>query len=83
LESTLSHWEKHLELVKLTLQHVKESGLKLTIKKSEFAKPEVRFCGSIVGSENRRIDPSKMKAIVELKRPETKAHVRQALGLFG
>ena len=62
---------------------MKDSGLKLTIKKSEFAKPEVRFCGSIVGSGHRRIDPSKVKAIVELKRPETKSQVRQALGLFG
>ena len=42
-------WENHLEHVKLPLQRVKESGLKLTIKKSEFAKPEVRFRGSIIG----------------------------------
>jgi hypothetical protein len=62
---------------------VKDSGLKLAIRKSEFAKPEVTFCGSIVGSGKRRIDPSKIQAIENLKRPETKAQVRQILGLFG
>ena len=48
-------WVNHLKHVELTLQRVKESGLTLNIKKSEFAKPEVHFGGSIVGSGNPTI----------------------------
>jgi RNase H-like domain found in reverse transcriptase len=75
-------WEDHLRHVESTLQKVNDSGLKLAIRKSEFAKPEVTFCGSIVGSGKRNIDPSKIQDIENLRRPETKAQVRQILGLL-
>jgi hypothetical protein len=55
----------------------------LNIKKTEFAKPEVKFCGCIVGSGKRRIDPEKLRAILQLKRLENKTQVRSVLGLFG
>lgn len=76
-------WKSHLEHIEKTLQHVRRSGLTLNIKKSDFAKPEVKFCGCIVGSGKRRVDPDKLHAVLQLKRPETKTQVRSVLGLFG
>ena len=76
-------WRSHLDHIDKTLQHVKSSGLTLNIKKSDFAKVEVKFCGCIVGSGKRRVDPDKLHAILQLKRPETKTQVRSVLGLFG
>jgi hypothetical protein len=49
-------WEEHLMHIDRTLQRVKESGITLTIKKSEFAKLEVKFCNQIIGSGRRRMD---------------------------
>jgi hypothetical protein len=76
-------WEEHLWHVDKFLQVIKDCGLTLTLKKSEFARPEVKFCGQIVGSGIRRIDPDRMQAIHQLVRPETKKQTRQILGLFG
>ena len=76
-------WQSHLNHIDETLKHVKSSGLTLNIKKSDFAKPEVKFCGCIVGSGKRRVDPDKVHSILQLKRPETKTQVRSVLGLFG
>jgi len=49
----------------------------------DFAKPEVKFCGCIVGNGKRRVHPDTLHAILQLKRPETKTQVRSVLGLFG
>jgi hypothetical protein len=76
-------WEEHLWHVDKFLQVIKDCGLTLTLKKSEFARPEVKFCDQIVGSGIRRIDPDRMQAIHQLVRPETKKQTRQILGLFG
>jgi len=57
-------WDSHLDHIDKTLQHVKSSGLTLNIKKSDFAKPEVKLCGCIVGSGKRRVDPDKLHAIL-------------------
>ena len=76
-------WKQHLNHVDEFLSTIKQSGLTLTLKKSEFAKPEVKFCGNILGSGGKRVDPDKLAAIKLLKRPETKSQVRQVLGMFG
>jgi len=74
-------WHSHLDHIDKTL-HVKSSGPTLNIKKSDFAKPEVKFCGCIVGIGKRLVHPDKLHAILQLKRPETKAQVRSVLGWF-
>ena len=79
---TVTDWETHLNHIAKFLEKIKQSGLTLTLKKSNFGQPEVKFCGSIVGSGKRRIDSSKLEAIENLKRPETKKQVRSILGTF-
>jgi len=43
-------WAYHLDHIDKFLSTIKQSGLTLTLKKSEFAKSEVLFCGNIVVS---------------------------------
>lgn len=50
----------------------------LNLGKCEFAKSELKF----VGSGKIKMDPDKVKAIVNLKKPETKKEVKQLLGFF-
>ena len=79
---TFTEWETHLNHIDKFLNKIKQSGLTLALKKSSFGQPEVKFCGFIVGSGQRRIDSSKLEAIMHLKRPETKQQVRSILGTF-
>ena len=73
----------HLEHIERFLQHVKDTGLTLKLRKCKFCQREIKFCGKIVGSGGRRPDPEKVKAIKNLKPATTKTEVRLLLGLFG
>jgi hypothetical protein len=42
--------DEHLQHIDKYLQVIRDCGLTLTLKKSEFAQPEVKFCGQILGS---------------------------------
>jgi hypothetical protein len=64
---TEDNWDIHLEHNETLLQTIKKCGLTLTLKKSNFAMSEVKFCGHIVGSGKRRVDPDKAMAVKELK----------------
>ena len=61
---------------------IRKCGLTLTLKKSQFAQPYVKFCGRIVGSGTHRVDPARRESILLLKEPETKKQLRSVLGLF-
>ena len=75
-------WRLHLGHVTEFLQRVRECGLTLNIKKCSFAQREVKFCGQLVGSGQRRADLDKVAAVKDIKAPETKTQVRQTLGFF-
>ena len=75
-------WQRHLEHIDRYLQTMRESGITLKLRKCQFALPEIKFCGQLVGSGTRRADPDKISAIKKLVTPITKRHVRQMIGFF-
>jgi hypothetical protein len=79
---TFTDWETHLKHIEAYLQIIRKSGLTLSLKKINLAQPEVKFCGLLVGSGSRRIDPDRLASIRGLKVPRTKKEVRSALGVF-
>jgi hypothetical protein len=50
-------------------------------EKCEFSKPSVKFLGQIIDSSGCRVDPDKVKAIVEMKRPDDISGIRRFLGM--
>jgi hypothetical protein len=76
-------WRAHLKHLERFLTAIKQSGFTFNIKKCNFAQPEIKFVGNIVGSGRYKADPAKIATIHGLKRPETKTQVRQILGFFG
>jgi len=68
--------------LKCYLAVIQDAGLVLRIKKTSFAKPEVKFVGHIIGSGKHRPDPDKLSAVTEMIRPHTKSDVRKILGFF-
>ena len=55
--------QEHTKHVKDVLRCLQKAGLKLNLKKYEFNKPEVEFLGYIIGIEEIKIDPEKIKVI--------------------
>jgi hypothetical protein len=58
--------------MKKVLRKIHKTGLKLDIKKSEFASSEVKYLGFIISAgEGIKIDPGKVEAIKKWKAPTT------------
>jgi len=64
------------------LSEIRKSGMTLKLRKCRFALPEIKFCGQLLGSGQRRADPEKVAAIDAIKIPKTKKEVRQVMGFF-
>jgi len=62
------------------LHAISHAGMTLNLKKCEFAKGKVRFVGHLIGSRQRRVDPDRIKAIKDMKIPQSKKQVRQIMG---
>jgi hypothetical protein len=75
-------FSQHIEHLIAYLTVIRQSKLTLNIKKSSFAKQEIKMVGHIIGSGTHRPDPDKMSVLQDLERPTTKAELRRLLGMF-
>lgn len=75
-------WRQHLVHLDLFLQNISEAHITLNLKKCKFAHSQVKFCGEIIGSCQRRIDPEKIEVVEKIQAPSNKTELRQILGLF-
>ena len=75
-------WSMHLKMLTKFLQVIKQSGITFNLKKCQFALPEIKFIGHIIGSGRHCLDPSKASVIHEMKRPITKKDLRKTLGFL-
>ena len=64
------------------IQVITKSGFTQGLQKCQFYKPTVKYLGQIIGSGERRIDPSNAEALLRLREPESKKQLRSILGLF-
>ena len=63
------------------LQRCEERGVKLNVDKFKLRQEEVRFIGHVATSEGLGIDPTKVKAIVDMPNPTDVPGVQRLLGL--
>ena len=75
--------QEHLRLLEEVFKRLLEAGLKINPKKSTLVATEVRYLGHVVSALGIRPDPSKVKAVQNLKEPQTVRQVRMFLGLVG
>jgi transposase InsO family protein len=71
---------EHVIHVQRVLDRLIEAGLQADIAKCEFFVTETKFLGLIVGIDGIRMDPAKIKAIVEWAAPTNIHEVRAFLG---
>ena len=62
------------------LERLKQAGLQIDIKKCEFDVKETTFLGVIVSGEGLRMDPQKVKAIVDWSTPTNLKEVQGFIG---
>jgi hypothetical protein len=76
-------WEDHVQHVDKVLQLLKEQQLYAKPSKCFFGVKEVEYLGHIVSHEGVKVDPNKMKAMMEWSIPKTLKNLRGFLGLTG
>ncbi|KAK9652865.1 hypothetical protein HCH54_010281 [Aspergillus fumigatus] len=73
---------EHINHVRSVLQKLREAGLYAKIQKCEFIVPETKFLGIIIGQDSIRMDPDKVKTIVDWQVPTCVTDVQAFIG-FG
>ena len=76
-------WEEHVQHVDMVLQIIKEKELYAKPSKCFFGIKEVEFLGHIVSHECVKVDPKKIKSMMEWMITKTLKNIRGFLGLSG
>ncbi|KAG8483060.1 hypothetical protein CXB51_021951 [Gossypium anomalum] len=79
----LTNEAKHDEHLRIVLQVLREKELYAKFSKCEFWLREVTFLGHVVSAERIKVDPRKIKAIMEWKPPRSVSEIKSFLGLAG
>jgi hypothetical protein len=72
--------KEHIEHVRLVLEKLRGASLFAKIQKCEFLVSEVKFLGIIVGRNGIRMDPDKIKTIVDWAKPSCVTDVQAFIG---
>ncbi len=57
--------DEHLQHMRKVLEALRQAGLKLKLEKCEFAKKQFKYLGFIVEEFEIKLDPEKVRAIVD------------------
>jgi hypothetical protein len=71
---------EHVNHVRLVLGKLRDAGLFGNLAKCEFMVHETKFLGIIVGRDGLRMDPAKVKTIVEWEKPSCLTDVQAFIG---
>ncbi|UYV62548.1 hypothetical protein LAZ67_2001028 [Cordylochernes scorpioides] len=72
---------EHLKILEQVLKIARENGLKFDKTKTQLMQPSVRYLGHIVSTEGIRPLESKVKAILDMPRPQDKKALQRFLGM--
>ena len=67
--------------IRSVLERLREEKLLINLKKCSFSKKELVYLGFVVSSEGLKMDPEKVKAILEWPTPRSATEVRSFHGL--
>uniref|UniRef100_A0A4W5JRV3 Gypsy retrotransposon integrase-like protein 1 n=1 Tax=Hucho hucho TaxID=62062 RepID=A0A4W5JRV3_9TELE len=75
-----SSLQQHVQHVRRVLQRLLENGLFVKAEKCEVYAQSVPFLGHIVSAEGMRMDPEKVKAVVDWPSPDSRKALQRFLG---
>jgi transposase InsO family protein len=70
----------HRKHVRSVLQALREAGLQLDVDKCEFHQTEVLYLGLLISTEGIRMDPAKIKTVLEWEPPKNVKDVQSFIG---
>lgn len=79
----ISYFVTHLEHLKMVFQVLTEHRLVINLKKCVFGQPQLEYLGHIISGEGVRVDPEKIKSMVQWPVPKDIKALRGFLGLTG
>jgi hypothetical protein len=77
------HKARHQRYVHIVLDRLEEHNLYLKPEKCEFEQTKVNYLGVIVGNNQVRMDPKKLKEVADYPPPTTPTEVQRFLGFTG
>lgn len=73
-------FEKHLEILAEIFKRIRAANLTLNREKCQLCRRELKYLGYVVSEEGLRVDPEKVKSILEMPIPRSQKEVRQFVG---
>lgn len=73
--------EEHDQRLEKVLQKLEKANVTLNGGKCEFSKPQVHYLGHVVNAQGIRVDPEKVRAIIEVSSPSSIQEVKRFLGM--
>ena len=74
---------EHLEIIQNVFTRLRESNLKVKLRKCEFLKKEIIYLGHKIGEQGVEITLEKVAAVQNFPAPTTKKNIMQFIGLAG
>lgn len=75
--------QSHFKLLNRVYERLRDAGLTINLKKSEFCKAELKYLGYMVDSQGLRTDPIKIESIQNFPVPKNAKQIRAFIGLCG
>ena len=72
--------EEHDRRLKIVLDKARTYNLKLSPNKAEFRKKQIRYVGHVLSCEGLKPDYEKVKAVEQMKTPQSKKELQHFLG---
>ncbi|XP_036318010.1 uncharacterized protein K02A2.6-like [Rhagoletis pomonella] len=82
IKITASNDALHIQRIEEVLRRLSEQNMRVNLKKSEFLKDKIDYCGYIIDKNGIRPKKSKIQAIHNMKKPTNRDEVRSFLGLI-
>lgn len=73
-------FEKHIAVLSEVMKRVKDAKVTLNRDKCHFCRSELRYLGYVVSAKGLRVDPEKVKSILDMPVPKNQKEVRQLCG---
>ena len=78
-----STWVEHLKHVRIAFSILRAHHLAVKKEKCQFRQTQIKYLGHIISQNGVKVDPEKIKAMMEWPKPETIKALRGFLGLTG
>lgn len=73
--------DSHIKTIERVFEVLQQNGLKIKKKKCEFMADQVQYLGFIINKDGVKVNPDKIKPIVEMPHPTTATELKSFLGM--